>query len=80
VLRLSPRETEVLRLVAAGMNNKQIAQELGIAHGTVKKHVGNIRSKTETWGGRVKLTTRGLIWGVVRPDDLERGENGRNRR
>ena len=42
---LSERETEVLCLVARGLANKQIAQELGIARSTVKSHVGSILSK-----------------------------------
>jgi DNA-binding NarL/FixJ family response regulator len=36
---LSPRETEVLRLVVAGLANKQIARRLGIAERTVKAHL-----------------------------------------
>lgn len=39
---LSARETEVLRLVAKGMANKQIGRALGISESTVKVHVGNI--------------------------------------
>jgi DNA-binding NarL/FixJ family response regulator len=37
--QLTPRETEVLRLVARGRANKQIARELGIAERTVKAHL-----------------------------------------
>ena len=37
---LSPRETEVLRLVAQGLANKQIARALGITERTVKAHLG----------------------------------------
>ena len=39
---LSPRETEVLRLVAEGLANKQIARRLGITERTVKAHVGSV--------------------------------------
>src|SRR5438067_1978338 len=42
---LSERESEVLRLVARGLPNKQIARELGIAQSTVKSHVGSIFGK-----------------------------------
>lgn len=42
---LSPRETEVLRLLALGRANKEIARELDIAEKTVKTHVSNILSK-----------------------------------
>jgi DNA-binding NarL/FixJ family response regulator len=39
---LTPREREVLRLVADGMPNKQIARRLGIAEKTVKAHLTNV--------------------------------------
>lgn len=39
---MSAREIEVLRLIAQGRSNKEIASELGIAEGTVKAHVTNI--------------------------------------
>ncbi len=42
---LSDREMEVLRLVAAGRSNRDIADELCLAMGTVKKHVYNIYGK-----------------------------------
>ena len=40
--QLSEREKQVLRLVAVGLANKQIARRLGIAESTVKVHTGNI--------------------------------------
>lgn len=42
---LSPRETEVLRLVAGGSANKSIARELGIKPATVERHVANVYRK-----------------------------------
>ena len=39
---LSPRELDVLRLVAKGMANKQIGRALGISERTVKVHLGNV--------------------------------------
>jgi DNA-binding NarL/FixJ family response regulator len=42
---LTQRETEVLRLLAHGLANKEIARELGIGEKTVKTHVSNILSK-----------------------------------
>jgi DNA-binding NarL/FixJ family response regulator len=42
---LSEREVEVLRLVAAGKTNKEIASALFIAEGTVKTHLNSIHGK-----------------------------------
>jgi DNA-binding NarL/FixJ family response regulator len=42
---LTPRELEVLKLIATGANNKEIAQELYISEGTVKNHVTNLLSR-----------------------------------
>ena len=44
---LSDRELEVLRLIASGLSNRQIAQELFITPGTAKRHVHNIYRKLE---------------------------------
>jgi DNA-binding NarL/FixJ family response regulator len=45
---LSSREVEVLRLIAAGRSNRQIADELVISLNTARKHVANILAKTGT--------------------------------
>jgi two-component system, NarL family, response regulator LiaR len=42
---LTPRELDVLRLIARGQSNKRIALELGVAEKTVKTHVGHVLSK-----------------------------------
>lgn len=42
---LSPREIEILKLLAEGASNRHIAAELVLAEGTVKNHVSNILSK-----------------------------------
>ncbi|GAB4465778.1 MAG: response regulator transcription factor [Elainellaceae cyanobacterium] len=44
---LTPREREVLRLVAQGASNREIAQTLYISEGTVKNHVTNILNRLE---------------------------------
>jgi LuxR family maltose regulon positive regulatory protein len=44
---LSDRELELLRLVAAGYSNQEIAEKLFLAIGTVKKHLNNIFSKLD---------------------------------
>ena len=45
--RLTPREAEVLELVACGLTNAAIAERLWIAAGTVKKHLDNIYAKLD---------------------------------
>ncbi len=42
---LTERETEILRLMAGGYSNKEIANALNVAEGTVKNHVSNVLSK-----------------------------------
>ena len=43
---LTPRETEVLRLIAAGKSNREIARALFVSEATVKTHVNRIFAKT----------------------------------
>lgn len=45
---LSPREIEILKLLAEGASNRKIAEQLVLAEGTVKNHVSNILSKLHT--------------------------------
>jgi DNA-binding NarL/FixJ family response regulator len=42
---LTTRETEILRLIASGASNKEIADLLGMAEGTVKNHASNVFAK-----------------------------------
>ncbi|MDX1746468.1 MAG: response regulator transcription factor, partial [Halobacteriales archaeon] len=48
--RLTPRQSEVLGLVASGLENKQIARRLGIAEGTVKSHLRVVYSRLGATG------------------------------
>lgn len=54
---LTPRETEIAAGVAAGLQNKEIAEKLGIADGTVRIHVHNIFKKLGIQN-RVELANR----------------------
>ena len=44
-LGLTPRETEVLRLIAASLSNREIARRLVVSEGTVKTHINNVFGK-----------------------------------
>jgi DNA-binding CsgD family transcriptional regulator len=49
-LQLTPREVEVLALLAEGASNKEIARRLGISVHTAKFHVGSLIDKLEAIG------------------------------
>jgi DNA-binding NarL/FixJ family response regulator len=61
---LSPRELDVLRLIAAGNSNKRIADHLSIGEATVKSHVANILSKLGA-NDRAHAVTIGLKRGMI---------------
>jgi LuxR family transcriptional regulator, regulator of acetate metabolism len=56
---LTPRETEILRLLARGLTNRQIAQQLMVREGTVKYHVKNVLRKLGA-AGRADAASRYL--------------------
>ena len=64
---LTPREQEVLALVASGLMNKQIAAEIGLAEITVKIHRGNIMKKMSA-RSLADLVRMAELLGVRRPD------------
>lgn len=61
---LTPREIDVLRLIAAGNSNKLIADHLSIGEATVKSHVTNILSKLGA-NDRAHAVTIGLKRGII---------------
>ena len=63
-VRLSPRELEVLRLIAAGNSNPQIAEQLVIAPATVGRHVSNLLAKTGL-SNRTELTRYAIEQGLA---------------
>ncbi len=61
---LTPREMEVLRLLAAGFGNKEIASRLEISEHTVKFHVASIMGKLGA-GSRTEAVTLGIRHGLI---------------
>lgn len=72
---LSEREREILRLVATGASNKEIAQKLYISPNTVKVHLRNIFSKIGVVS-RTEATLYALRHGIVATPVPERGDQG----
>lgn len=61
---LTPREIEVLGMLAEGVGNKTIARRLGISEHTVKFHVGSIMGKLNA-GSRTEAVTTGVREGLI---------------
>ena len=61
---LTPREVDVLRLIANGNANKQIADQLSIAEASVKSYVANILAKLGA-SDRAHAVTIGLKRGII---------------
>jgi NarL family two-component system response regulator LiaR len=68
---LTERELEVLRLVATGLSNSEIAARLFITEATVRSHVSNILSKLHLTN-RVQATLYALQQGIISLDDVRR--------
>jgi DNA-binding NarL/FixJ family response regulator len=64
---ITPREAEVLRLLARGRTNPQIAQDLAVSRGTVKIHVQNIISKLGV-SDRTQAAVRAIELGIFEPE------------
>jgi DNA-binding NarL/FixJ family response regulator len=65
---LTPRETEILKMVATGMSYKQIAERLVLSHRTVQNHVQNTLRKLQMHN-RVELTRWAIEQGLDGDDD-----------
>jgi NarL family two-component system response regulator LiaR len=69
-LKLTSRELEILRLVAKGQGNKQIAHELNIGIRTVKSHLVDLFYKLKI-SSRTEAVIIGLRAGFLKPEDLD---------
>jgi two-component system NarL family response regulator len=67
---LTPREKDVLRLMAAGKSNREIGVELRVAEGTVKAHVSRIFGKLNV-SARTEAVTQAVRRGLVHLDNPE---------
>lgn len=64
IVDLTPRELDVLRLVAKGLTNRAICQQLNLAEVTIKKHVQSIMSKMGV-RDRTQAALRGVRLGLI---------------
>jgi NarL family two-component system response regulator LiaR len=70
---LTAREVEVLRLVAKGMSNREIATQLTTTEATIKTHVSSILSKLHL-ANRVQAALYAIAEGVTLPEDMPGNE------
>jgi NarL family two-component system response regulator LiaR len=61
---LTPRELEVLRWMAHGLSNREIAEQLAVNERTIKHHVSEILSKLEV-ENRTQAVTYGAAHGLI---------------
>jgi DNA-binding NarL/FixJ family response regulator len=66
--QLSPREIDILHLLARGLSNKEIAAQLGVVEGTVKIHITSIFSKLSV-SDRTQALIEAVKRGIVQIDD-----------
>ncbi len=61
---LSPRESEILKLIAKGLSNPQVAQALGVSRATVRTHLEHIYAKLDV-SNRTEAVTEGIKKGLI---------------
>ena len=71
---LTEREVDIVRLVARGLSNRQIADQLVIGEATVRTHVGNVLNKLHV-ANRVQATLYALREGLTSLDEIDKRSN-----
>lgn len=66
---LTPREIDILRHIAQGEGNREIAEQLVISEYTVENHVASILSKLAL-GSRTQAALYALRWGLAALEDV----------
>ncbi len=76
--RLSPREVEILEMVAKGLTNKDIGRVIGVSPFTVRNHVRHIMVKLEA-GDRTEAATVAIQEGILTPHHSSHGGGDNDR-
>jgi DNA-binding NarL/FixJ family response regulator len=63
-VRLTPREKEILQIIAKGMSNREVAEILDLSRSTVRTHLEHIYEKLEV-SNRTEAVTEGLKHGLI---------------
>jgi len=64
--RLTPRETEILTLIAKGLSNRTAAETLGLSRATVRTHLEHIYAKLDV-SNRTEAVTEAIRRGLIDP-------------
>lgn len=67
---LTPREREVLRLMAQGLDNRALAKQLGVEYGTVRSHVRNLIAKLEVHN-KMQAIVKAAQLGLLEPESAK---------
>jgi len=64
--RLTPRETEILQIIAKGLSNREAAEVLGVSRATVRTHLEHIYAKLDV-SNRTEAVTEAIRRGLIEP-------------